>query len=304
MPPVPAGDAVDVWWFDTRAETVGPAGLASLDRGERDRADGFLFPADRHRYQVAHVTLRQVLAGYVGVAPRAVPLGREPCPRCGGPSGKPVLLPAPGHSPPARSGRPPAGPGLPAGRTPVSFSLAHSGDMVVIAVASRPVGVDVEREARGCVCSLAAAFHPDDRVRVGSLAEPARHQAVITCWALAEAVLKCTGEGVMHGTGGFPVLSGLDGPGLDEPGPDGSRPAWSGPEGTAYVHGCALRRLPAPPGYRAAVALVAGPVESAGRHPADPSPLSRPGTLGAGRGPRRGGGSWRAFSRLTHAGHQ
>ena len=81
---VPSGDLVDVWWFDTRAVTAGPAGLADLDQGERDRAEAFLFPADRHRYQVAHVMLRRVLAGYTGTAPGALRLGRERCPHCGG----------------------------------------------------------------------------------------------------------------------------------------------------------------------------------------------------------------------------
>src|SRR5436190_759865 len=47
---VAAGDMVDVWWFDTRTVTVGPDGLADLDRGERNRAEAFLFPADRRRY--------------------------------------------------------------------------------------------------------------------------------------------------------------------------------------------------------------------------------------------------------------
>ena len=150
---VPAGDLVDVWWFDTRAVATGPAGLADLGQGERDRAEAFLFPADRHRYQVAHLMLRRVLAGYTGTPPGALRLAREPCPRCGAP-GKPVLEPGPRPAP--------------------SFSLTHSGDMVIIAVAGRPVGVDVERDAAGCVCSLAQALHPADAAWVAGPARPAR----------------------------------------------------------------------------------------------------------------------------------
>jgi 4'-phosphopantetheinyl transferase len=213
---VPSGGRVDVWWFDTRAVTVGPAGLADLDQGERDRAEAFLFPADRHRYQVAHLMLRRVLAGYTGTPPGRLRLGRERCPHCGAP-GKPVLA---------------AGAG--AGAVP-SFSLTHSGDMVIIAVAGRPVGVDVERDADRCVCSLAQALHPADAAWVAGLGEPGRHEAIITCWVRAEAVLKCTGQGIGHGLGGFPVRPG--------------RAAAAG------VNGCTVRQLPAPPGYRAAVAL-------------------------------------------------
>jgi 4'-phosphopantetheinyl transferase len=235
---------IDVWWFDTRTVAVGPSGLADLDRGERSRAEAFMFPADRHRYQVAHTMLRRVLASYTGTPPGQLPLGRERCPRCGA-AGKPVLLPP----------RPGPGPD-----TVPSFSLAHSGNMVVIAVAGRPVGVDVERDAAGCVCSLAEALHPADAAWLAGLAEPGRHEAIITCWVRAEAVLKCTGEGIGHGLGGFPVRPGQAG--------------GHGAEGHG-VNGCAVRQLPAAPGYRAAVAL-------AGTGRLTPRVISAPaGTAGA-----------------------
>jgi 4'-phosphopantetheinyl transferase len=209
-----------VWWFDTRAVAVTPAGLAGLDRGELGRAEAFLFPADRRRYQVAHVMLRQVLACYTGTAPGRLPLDREPCPRCGAP-GRPVLRPGPG------------------GRAVPSFSLSHSGDMVVIAVAGHPVGVDVEQDADRCVCPLAAELHPTDAARIAGLgAERERHQAIITCWVRAEAVLKCTGQGIRHGLGGFPVRPGRS--------------------AALRVNGCTVRQLAAPPGYRAAVAMAGG----------------------------------------------
>ena len=211
---VPSRDLVDVWRFDTRAVTTGPADLADLGQEERGRAEAFLFPADRHRYQVAHLMLRRVLAGYTGTPPGTLRLVREPCPHCGAP-GKPVLEPGPGPVP--------------------SFSLTHSGDMVIIAVAGRPVGVDVERDAARCVCSLAQALHPADAAWVAGLGEPDRHEAIITCWVRAEAVLKCTGQGIGHGLGGFPVRpGGAAGPG---------------------VNGCTVRQLAAAEGYRAAVAL-------------------------------------------------
>jgi len=217
---VPSGDTVDMWWFDTRTAAVTPAGLAGLDPGERSRAEAFLFPADRRRYQVAHLMLRQVLASYTGTAPGRLRLGREPCPECGA-AGKPVLRPGPGAD---------AAP---------SFSLAHSGDAVVIAVAGHPVGVDVERDADRCVCPLAGELHPADTAWVAGLGdEGKRHRAIIACWVRAEAVLKCTGQGIGHGLGGFPV-----------------RP---GQSGDLSVNGCAARELASPAGYRAAVALAGG----------------------------------------------
>jgi len=218
---VPPDGTIDVWWFDTRTVTVGPSGLADLDRAERSRAEAFMFPADRHRYQVAHMMLRRVLASYTGTPPGQLPLGRQQCPRCGA-AGKPVLLPGPGPAP---------------GPVP-SFSLAHSGDMVAIAVAARPVGVDVERDTAGCVCALIQALHPADAAWLAALAERDRHEAIITCWVRAEAVLKCTGQGIGHGLDGFPVRPG--------------RTAGRG------VNGCTVHELAPPPGYRAAVALAGG----------------------------------------------
>jgi 4'-phosphopantetheinyl transferase len=222
---VPPAGMVDVWWFDTRAVTVSPSGLADLDRGEMDRAEAFVFPTDRHRYQVAHMMLRRVLASYTGTAPDRLVLGRESCPHCGAAAGKPVLLP---QSPPS-------------GAVP-SFSLTHSGEMVAIAVAGRRVGVDAERNAASCVCSLADTLHPADAAWLAGLAEQERHEAIIACWVRAEAVLKCTGQGVGHGLGGFPVRP---------PRATGAAEA----EAEAAVNGCTVRQLAAPPGYQAAVAI-------------------------------------------------
>ena len=234
---VPSGHTVDVWWFDTGAMTLSAADLADLDATETERAESYLFPADRHRYQGAHVVLRQVLAGYCGAAPGDLLFRREACPRCGGPSGRPVLVPA-----------------CPADVTPW-FSLAHSGDLAVIAVAGRPVGVDVERDPAGCVCSLAGVLHAGDAAALAGLAERGRHEAVIACWVRVEAVLKCAGESIAHGLGDFPVGAG----GAGE----------AGRAVVTIVHGCAVRELSAPPGYRAAVAL-AGTAAIALRTPAGP----------------------------------
>ena len=200
-----ADRTAEVWWFDVREVTLGPADLADLDPRETARATAFVFPADRHRYQVAHVMLRRVLAGHLGAEPGRLAFGRLRCPACGGPSGKPVLASLP------------PGDGAWSG---LSFSLAHSGDAVAVAVARGPVGVDVEREATGCVCSLAPAMHPEDAALAAALPEPERHAAIIRWWVRIEAALKCAGTGIAHGMDAFPVL-----------GTGGSLAALSAPEG-------------------------------------------------------------------------
>jgi 4'-phosphopantetheinyl transferase len=219
-PVLPDPPAVDLWWFDARAEIVRPGDAAVMDAGERRRARNLLSALDQHRFEVAHVMLRRVLAGYLAAAPGELLLGRDRCPRCGRP-GRPVLRPGQGPAP--------------------RFSLAHSGDLVLIAVAGRPVGADLEQDPADCVCPVSKVLHPADAAALAPLAEPDRHRAIIGCWVRAEAVLKCTGEGIGHG------LSGLrTGQAEREPGR------------IQRIRGCSVRGLAAPPGYQAALAL-AGP---------------------------------------------
>ncbi len=270
----PAGQTAEVSWFDTRMISLNRSDLAEMDAREKARAAAFVFPADRHRYQVAHVMLRRVLAGHLGTDPSRLTFGRQHCPTCGGPAGKPVLTgvldrdgdpngtpqgdydvwtpsrPTPSHLP-GEYGRPGDGtwPGL-------SFSLAHSGEAVAIAVARGQVGIDVEREPSGCVCSLASAMHPDDAAIVEMLPEPERHHAVIRWWVRAEAVLKCAGTGIAHGMDAFPVLGApvrsRVPPGL----PPGPRlPLEPDVPGWAAAAGCSFAALSAPKGYQAALAL-------------------------------------------------
>jgi len=232
-----ADRAAEVWWFDIRAVTLGPADLADLDPRETARSAAFVFPADRHRYQVAHVMLRRVLAGHLGAEPGRLAFGRLRCPACGGPSGKPVLA------------GPPPGDGTGSGPF---FSLAHSGDAVAIAVARSPVGIDVEREATGCVCSLASAMHPADTALAQALPEPERHAAIIRWWVRIEAVLKCAGTGIAHGMDAFPVLGA---PARSRVPPGTPPRCGPGAGGWAAVAGCSFAALSAPKGYQAALAL-------------------------------------------------
>jgi 4'-phosphopantetheinyl transferase len=136
---------------------------------------------------------------------------------------------------------------LPGLRPAPFFSLAHSGDLVLIAVAGRPVGADLEQDPARCVCPVGRVLHPADAAALAALAEPDRHRAVIGCWVRAEAVLKCTGEGIGHGLAGLRV-----------------GPAGPGPGRTHQVRGCSVCGLSAPPGYQAALAL-AGPGPVSGR---------------------------------------
>jgi phosphopantetheinyl transferase len=123
---------------------------------------------------------------------------------------------------------------------------------VAIAVARGPVGIDVEREATGCVCALASAMHADDAARVAVLPEPDRHLAVIRWWVRAEAVLKCAGTGIAHGMDAFPVLGA---PVRSQVPPGPRLPLEPDVPGWAAAAGCSFAALSAPKGYQAALAL-------------------------------------------------
>lgn len=175
VPPVAAGAPPQVWLL--RAADHTPVdGLGVLDAAERARYGAFLRDGDRATYGAAHVALRRLLGAHLGKPPEAVVLGREDCPVCGGPHGRPAV----------------------AGGAGPHFSLSHSGGTVLLAFAGTPVGVDVElTPAPGTAEELGdVILHPDERAELDGLPAAARAVAFGRCWARKEAYLKGTGAGL------------------------------------------------------------------------------------------------------------
>ncbi len=172
---------------------------------------------DRDRYLVAHVAVRWLLGEHLGVAPSAVRLTRQPCTECGGPHGRPVV----------------------AGATGVHFSLSHAGDLVAVALAVVPVGVDVEEVPTPQVVAQTAptALHPGELAELAALPVAARPAAFARCWTRKEAYLKGTGTGL--NTPPATVRAGA-----------GPRPA--------RIPGWRVEDVPTLPGYAASVATQEG----------------------------------------------
>ncbi|WP_406271349.1 4'-phosphopantetheinyl transferase superfamily protein [Streptomyces sp. NBC_00191] len=149
-----------------------------LDSEESTRLAAFVRDADRDSYAVAHVMLRRLLGERLGQAPEAVTLSRQPCAHCGGPHGRPVV---PGN--------------------PVHFSLSHTSGLVMIALATAPVGIDVEGvpDDPGIVSDVAAQLHPRERAHLAALPTEDRAVAFARCWTRKEALLKATGVGLNEG---------------------------------------------------------------------------------------------------------
>lgn len=176
--PLLDGDRLDVWLIRRPKPDVASAALdlSELDDAERRRAASFIRPSDGITYASAHIGLRRLLGGYLGVPPGEVTFVREPCPGCGDPHGRPaVAYPSP----------------------PLHFSLAHSQGMAAVGVAATPLGIDVERlphEETVEVCT--PALHPDERAELAA-ADPAGRRLLFgRLWTRKEAYLKGIGTGL------------------------------------------------------------------------------------------------------------
>ncbi|MHC3388100.1 4'-phosphopantetheinyl transferase family protein [Streptomyces lavendulocolor] len=159
---------IHVWSVALRHVPV-EAAADVLDPREHARAARIRHRTGRWRYLTAHLALRTLLAGYLGVAPERPRFARrcpepEVCGDCG--AGRPVLLPGPWPH--------------------LEFSLSHSGTAALVGLCRAPVavGVDVER--------IRPAFDWSRLPDVGPLGRLAGFRT----WTAIEAVGKAAGTGL------------------------------------------------------------------------------------------------------------
>ncbi|MEN3356838.1 MAG: 4-phosphopantetheinyl transferase [Mycobacteriales bacterium] len=210
-------DAVQVWLIPVTQPPAVLAELAAvLDAGERARAEAFALPGPRARFVAAHGAARHILGARLGLAPGRIGWQR-------GRFGKPEVA---GDPPPAR------------------ISLSHCAGYAMLAVTDRrPVGVDLQRlPGRLDVARMSARYYPpDEAAYVAAGAGPVgRADRYAWLWARKEACVKAAGRRLTEGLrlparGAGPVRLGQ--PGGLLPGP--------------YL----VDDLPAPAGFRAAVAV-------------------------------------------------
>ncbi len=141
---------------------------------EHRRARRYEHAADRHRHLAGRGLARLALSRRSDSAPRALSLDE-------GPHGKPQL----------RDGPP--------NRPPLHFNIAHTADLVVVAVSqAHPVGVDVEPQRRDANIEALAQRVLTDAERARWRAAPAaqRRALFLHLWTCKEAFLKATGRGL------------------------------------------------------------------------------------------------------------
>ena len=175
---VPDGTA-DVWW--ARRQDASAGHVALLDETERRRWTAYRRDADRERFLAGCVLAKAALARYAGLRPADVRFDRT-CGQCGEPHGKPSM----------RGGT-------------LQHSVAHSGDLVAVAVAPDPVGVDVEQFGErphplggdGDPAALARlVMSGTEQSALAALPPPDRPRAFLVAWTRKEAVTKATGDGL------------------------------------------------------------------------------------------------------------
>lgn len=145
---------------------------ATLSVEESARAARFRFARDRVRFVAAHGIVRDILAGYLGIAPASLEFSVNEY-------GKPALT---GSSTDA-----------------LRFNLSHSGDLVVIAISlRREVGIDVERYApeRSDRAVAENYFSTAEVAGLRAVPERLRARAFFNCWTRKEAYIKARGMGL------------------------------------------------------------------------------------------------------------
>jgi 4'-phosphopantetheinyl transferase len=227
-----AADPVRVWLIGAPRSARVLARLEGvLDDEERRRADRLLFEHQRRRFVVAHGAARVILGRLLGVPPARLCWER-------GAHGKPELaMPAA-----TRVGVLPR------------VSLSHSGELAVLAVSAvRPVGVDIQRlrDDLDAVAMSARYFTGREASFVAAAERPAGQlDRFARLWARKEACVKATGGRLMQGMA-LPVHPAVRGPGRARGVlVSGTADGLPGP----YL----VRDIPAPQGFRAAVALEGG----------------------------------------------
>ncbi len=150
--------------------------LATLSEDERQRAARFVRAADRRRYQLCHVALRQILGDWVGEPPERLRFmtGRW---------GKPALA-------------------EPFADRAVEFNLSHTAGLGLIAVAcGRRLGIDVEAiRPLGDMPAIARrVFSAADCELLAGLPKKRLADAFWEAWTANEACLKALGSGLGSG---------------------------------------------------------------------------------------------------------
>ena len=155
---------------------VWPLQLAEPEEDGALRSRDDRLALTRARRRASWAAVRRIVAGHTGIAPGEVAALPQPCRICGGPHGKPRLVPP---------------------LDGLGFNLARSGAMAVIAVGvDRDVGIDLEPRRRRVPALGSRCWTDSERRTLGRRPARERRWAMLLLLTRKEAYLKACGLGL------------------------------------------------------------------------------------------------------------
>ena len=140
---------------------------------EKRQKQRFYFSRDSHRYLVTRALIRIVLSEYSSIKPRDWRFKPNP-------HGRPEIINREPFS------------------IPLSFNISHTRDMIMLGIARRSIGVDVEntRISRSFLEIADRYFSPREVDDINSLPKYERYDRFFYYWTLKEAYIKARGMGL------------------------------------------------------------------------------------------------------------
>jgi len=177
----PAGE-VHIWKYELQPGHTYDHHILHLSSEEKKLADSIEQASKRKSYITARALLRILLGQYTGQQARAITIGRS------------------AYNKPVAEGR--QGGNL-------HFNVSHSGNGIVIAFATTPVGIDLEQPADSFDYHqmLPDYFSPEEARAI--LGSPKPAELFYRYWTRKECLAKATGKGVDGELRLLPCLDGL-----------------------------------------------------------------------------------------------
>jgi 4'-phosphopantetheinyl transferase len=164
---------VDLWLYSIHPHEHNLSELFSiLSQAEQEKAKKFHFASDRKKYVISHGIMRRLLASYIECEPLKIHYQVNEY-------GKPSMSTA---------------------QTPIHFNLTHSDNLAGLAIASSPVGVDIEKiKPLDDYLSMTKHFlSPKESLIFQSLAQQEQQLTFYRAWTRKEAYIKAIGMGLSY----------------------------------------------------------------------------------------------------------
>lgn len=175
-------DKIEIWRIKLSSNKTRISGFYKLlAPEEKTRSTSFFHEADTHRFIIGKAMLRILLGNYLNTSPESLTFST-------GMNNKPVLN--------FQS------------KSIIDFNISHSGDYILIAIADKPVGIDIEHYNidSGSQEIMKVVFSKKEMSFITEQAHP--DKTFYKLWTRKEALLKATAKGLNNDIPDIPCLNG------------------------------------------------------------------------------------------------